>query len=201
MPRGSDEECFEAGWSRLYVRIVIVIFGVDELIEEFHPFLVQRLREESREMLVAHEILHDSECVMYPVRSQCTAIFVSAGEKWRSAKGNFRMSGRRDDARHGWPLERHDSMASAGGTAAHQRTQAFHSRDHGAHADPPPSGTCCRWHREKRRQKNNSALRLLFAFPVRKDARPSGPNDVQLGTLALEASVSKMLMSAGACAR
>jgi hypothetical protein len=107
------------------------------------------------------------------------------------------VSGGRDDARHGWPLERHDSVASPGWTETHQRTQAFHSRDHGAHADSASSGTRGRWHRQKRRQENDSSLRLLFALPVWKDARPSGANDVQLGAFALEASVSKTVISAG----
>lgn len=31
---------------------------MDEFIEEFNPFFVERLREEPREMLVAHGILH-----------------------------------------------------------------------------------------------------------------------------------------------
>src|SRR6266404_9280654 len=132
-------------------------------------------------MLVAHKILHASKCVMYTDKCQGTVIFVSAGGKNVSfEKGSGRVSRRCDDARHGWPVERYDSVASAGWAETHQRTQAFHSRDHGAHADPAPSGTCCRWHRQKRRQENDSALRLLFTFSVRKDARPSGPDDVQL---------------------
>src|SRR5205823_5462530 len=50
--------------------------------------------------------------------------------------------------------------------------------DHRAHADPASSGTCCRWHRRKRRQENDSALRLLFTLLIWTDARPSGRNDV-----------------------
>jgi hypothetical protein len=107
------------------------------------------------------------------------------------------MSRRCDDARHGRPLEGYDPMASAGGSETHQRTQAIHSRNHGAHADPASSGTCCRWHRQKRRQENDSALRLLFTLLVWKDARPSRRNDVQLGTLALEASVGNTIRGAG----
>jgi hypothetical protein len=53
---------------------------VDELIEEFDPFHVQRFREEPWEMLVAHDILLDSEFVMYTVKCQGTAIFVSVRE-------------------------------------------------------------------------------------------------------------------------
>jgi hypothetical protein len=49
------------------------------------------------------------------------------------------VSRRRDDASRGRPLERYDSVASAGWAETHQRTQAFHSGDHGAHADPAPS--------------------------------------------------------------
>src|SRR5438105_1923596 len=133
---------------------------------------------------------------------QGTVIFVSAGERNASLeKGSGRVSRRRDDASHGRPLERYDSVASAGWAATYQRTQAFRSGDHRAHADPASSGTCCRWHRRKRRQENDSALRLLFTLLIWTDARPSGRNDVQLGTLALEASVGKTIMSAGARAR
>jgi hypothetical protein len=49
------KECFDAGWSRLYLGVVVVVLRVDELIEEFNPFLVQRLCEEPREMFVAHK--------------------------------------------------------------------------------------------------------------------------------------------------
>ena len=80
------KECFDAGWSRLHVRVVIVVRRVDELIEEFDAFLVQRLCEEPWEMLVTHEILHDSEFVMYTVRCQGTAIFVSVGEEMPVSK-------------------------------------------------------------------------------------------------------------------
>ena len=104
------------------------------------------------------------------------------------------MSGGCDDAGHGWPLEGHDSVASAGWTETYERAEAFHSRNHGAHADPASSGTCCRWHRQERRQENDPPLRLLFAFPVWKDARPGGSNDVQLGTFSLEASVTKTMI-------
>src|SRR5258705_13580199 len=110
---------------------------------------------------------------------QGTVIFVSAGGRNASLeKGSGRVSRRRDDARHGRPLERYDSMASAGWAATYQRTQAFHSGDHRAHADPASSGTCCRWHRRKRRQENIYALRLLFTLLIWTDARPSGRNDM-----------------------
>src|SRR5277367_2437381 len=99
-------------------------------------------------------------------------------------KGSGRVPSRRDDASHGRPLERYDSVASAGWAETHQRTQAFHSRDHRTHAHPASSGTCCRWHPQKRRQENDSALRLLLTFPLWKNARPCGPDDVQLGTFA-----------------
>jgi len=80
------KECFDALWSRLHLWVVIVVLGVDELIEEFDAPLVQRLREESWEMLIAHEILHDPEFVMYTVRCQGTAIFVSVGENMPVSK-------------------------------------------------------------------------------------------------------------------
>jgi len=88
-------------------------------------------------------------------------------------------------------------VASTGWTEAHQRTQAFHSWDHRAHADPASSGTCRRWNRQERRQENDSSLCLLLAFLVWKDSRPGGSNDVQLGAFALEAPVSKTVISAG----
>src|SRR6202041_1101363 len=133
---------------------------------EFNPFLVQRLRKEPWEMFVAHEILHDSKFVMYTVICQGTVIFVSIekGEHAGIQKGSLRVSGGRDDARHGWPLEGHDSVAPAGWAETHQRTQTFDSRHHRTNADPASSGTGCRWHRQKRRQTNHPALRLLFAF-------------------------------------
>lgn len=53
---------------------------------------------------------------------------------------------------------------------------------------------CRRWHRQKRRQENDSALRLLFHLALWQDARPGGPNDVQLGTLTLEAYVRKAMI-------
>src|SRR2546430_10175265 len=43
-------------------------------------------------------------------------------------RSSGRVSRRRDDASHGRPLERYDSVASAGSAKTHQRTQAFHSR-------------------------------------------------------------------------
>src|SRR5580704_11845778 len=95
-------------------------------------------------------------------------------------KGNLRVSGGCDDARDGWPVEGHDSLASAGWTEMHQRTEAFHPWDHRAHADSASSGTCCRWHRQKRRQEDDSSLRLLCTLTLWEDARPSGANDVQL---------------------
>ncbi len=51
----------------MHLRVVIVVLRVNELIEEFDPFLVQRLREEPRQMLIAHEILHEFEFVVYTV--------------------------------------------------------------------------------------------------------------------------------------
>src|SRR5882757_8171793 len=73
---------------------------------------------------------------------QGTVIFVSAGGRNAGLeKGSGRVSRRRDDASHGRPLERYDFVASAGWAATHQRTQAFHSGDHRAHADPTSSGT------------------------------------------------------------
>jgi hypothetical protein len=39
------KECLDAGRSRLHLRVVIVLVRVNELIEEFDAFLVQRLRE------------------------------------------------------------------------------------------------------------------------------------------------------------
>jgi DNA-binding HxlR family transcriptional regulator len=80
------KECFGAGLPRPHLWVVVVVLGVDELIEEFNSLLVQRLREEPWEMLVAHEILHDSEFVMYTVRCQGTAISVSVGEKMPVSK-------------------------------------------------------------------------------------------------------------------
>jgi hypothetical protein len=38
---------------------VVVVVRVDELIEEFDPLFVQRLREELRQMFIAHGILPD----------------------------------------------------------------------------------------------------------------------------------------------
>ena len=52
------KECFNAHWTRLYVCVVVAVLRVDEFIEEFNPFFVERLREEPREMLVAHGILY-----------------------------------------------------------------------------------------------------------------------------------------------
>ena len=52
----------------MHLRVVIVVLRVNELIEEFDPFVVQRLREEPRQMLIAHEILHEFEFVVYTVR-------------------------------------------------------------------------------------------------------------------------------------
>jgi hypothetical protein len=151
----------------------------------------------SREMLVAHKILHVSEFVMlYCQMSRYCHICQYWSENACFEEGSRRVSGGRDDACHGWPLERYDSVAVTGWAGAHQRTQTFHSRDHGAHADPAPPGACCRRHRRKRRQENNSALRLLFAVAIWKDARPSGSNDVQLGPFAFEACVKKTMIKA-----
>src|SRR5258708_40025722 len=92
---------------------------------------------------------------------QGTVIFVSVGERNASLeKRSGRGSRRRDDASHGRPLEMYDSVASAGWAATYQRTQAVHSGDDRAHADPATSGTCCRWLARKRRHENDSALRL-----------------------------------------
>src|SRR5262245_43596863 len=48
------KECFNARRTGLYVCVVVVVLRMDELIEEFNTFVVQRLREEPWEMFVAH---------------------------------------------------------------------------------------------------------------------------------------------------
>jgi hypothetical protein len=42
------KERLNAGGPRLHLRVMIVVLRVNELIEEFDAFLVQRLREQPR---------------------------------------------------------------------------------------------------------------------------------------------------------
>src|SRR6266436_4092958 len=145
------KERLNAARPRLHLRVVIVVLRVNELIEEFDAFLIQRLREQPWEMFVAHEILHDSEfVVLYCHMSRYCHICQCRRKNGGFEKGSWRVPGGRDDASNGWALEGHESVASTGRTEAYQRTQAFDSWNYGAHADPASSGTCCRRHRQKR---------------------------------------------------
>ncbi len=93
-------------------------------------------------------------------------------------KGGFLLPNRLHAVGHRWTMERHDLMAAAWWPHADQRTEAKHTRDDRADADPASARNGAGRHTLQARQKERSAERLLFDFAVRHDARSGAQEDL-----------------------